>query len=72
VTSWAVSWSETMDTEDYTLLHNTINRLYWNIKEGKITDLQVIEQSLKKAIERSAGMTFEEAAVLNGKYLSLV
>jgi len=54
--------------QDYIDLHNSIVKLYWDIRKtreaNKKPDTRAIEYRLKKIIEKSTGITFEECANL--------
>ena len=54
------------DTEDYCKLHNGVGVLYWKILNCEITDTVKIRQELKRLIEVSSDITFEEAKHLKG------
>jgi len=50
-----------MAQEEYLILHNMVVALYWAVHKGEITDLAHIEAHLKMAVEKSAGITLDEA-----------
>ena len=50
-----------MAQEEYLILHNMMVALYWAIHNGQVSDLAHVEAQLKFAIEKSAGITLDEA-----------